>query len=122
MWPIVLVYCFLSLMIYASLVVLRLLPQIIAGMAFQFVTLFVVVRIIDAINLVETAATYCFNFVTNGITYFFSNFWTILGVTLGAVVVASLAWMIIPSVIKRAKRQMRRYYNRRTMYLLDHEG
>ena len=111
MWLFVLVFCFLSLMIYVSLALLRLLPQIIAGAVFFFVAVFVVARVIDAIG-----------FVVSAVTYFFNNFWTIFGVTLGAVAVASLVWMIVPPVIRQATRNMRRFYNRRTMYLLDHEG
>jgi hypothetical protein len=60
--------------------------------------------------------------MVDAITYFVANFWMIFGVMLGIVVAASLVWMIVPPAFKRAKRQARRYYNRRTMYLMDHEG
>jgi len=122
MWLFVLAFCFLSLVIYVFLVLVRLLPQIIAGIVLLLVTVFVVEKISDAINFVESAATYGFNVVVNVVTYFFDNFWMIFGVMLGAVVAASLLWMIVPPAIQRARRQMRRYYNRRTMCLLDHEG
>ena len=82
MWLFVLIFCFLSLMIYASLFLLRLLPQVIAGMAFLFVTVFVVASIIDTINIVKITVAYCFNIVATRTTYFFSNFRTILELTL----------------------------------------